>query len=1258
MKYFLIAWTALVVSVLSAGEWRTDFASADGWRTEGQSGLFQAKDGKFFYDTRSGGADTHRWARLSSGNRFRGDFRVDFRFEILRLDHWNGFLLNLRSEKANAFEVRIGRCLRSRNEQLIVCEVFVNGKKTERKIPFGAYSGELSVERRGRLLTLSVRDSKGKVSELMRMDDFPDGDASASLKFESAPKTHAAVRLCNYSEKWSRDIVEAYTPVWLPSRKLADAVLLAMRDAEEKNGAVTVRPGGKAVFALRGALNMRSSRLEFDSEGALRFRVTQPGMDDTIQLGDSLICDEADADASFRRRSVFLGGMIAHYPEGRRWKLPQVTSDNIFFLTVSPAGDKPVTISGISLHASVLRPSAPYRGVEVPAVSEKSGEGFLTLGWNSPEAGRKWLEGGGKMPLQSGALQEFAGIPFRISPTILNPKLPSVTIPVGQKCGAFHILQTAGKLPADSSPLLAACQIIYANGHTEMLFFVQRWNSGVFRDGFQPRGSGDHSWWGPVGFSRARICYLPRPPAGVTWDAVYRMHSINPLPDKTVQALTFFQFPGDKREFALLGVTLQDVSSARVGLVEPELAVLHPGEHFDAVCMEYSAQPAGDAVLPVRLEKSGKQVTAGEVKLAARGQFRAGIASLRLPDHALSAGPVSVTAGTMRSSLLGLMPPVRSGERPFYYTMISGGSEPRGDYERIRRLGYDAAKIHLPWIENEEGKIDFSGWDRKFRRIAGEGLKIEIRNHVRAHAGPPYMLEKAEYVTSYSPGKAPVRGKRIDPADPYAVSRFVNLYRETAKLSLNYPVVSINANYGLRTELGIGRLDLGKFTLARFREALAGEFSIQEIARRTGQPLTSFDDITPERIMDDRTGFYMPRLVRLHMRNLAGAQRQVCEAIRSTGYRGHLTFNTSFHTTEQRLLGANTGEYLRLGRDFAPGSLYHETSDRYCLSFAKWMLAKRTLGLPYGDEGNQAPPTYEHCILAYHWMAMMQCRDAIYCQWFGGKPAAQNLAWIKPFHRLLYDAEYLPDPVSLALCLESGTEEAATIRHQSLHSTTGSHYSLANLLRELNINADRYLVDEFPELDKAVTSPLLIDDVSRFLSPSFGDRIERFIRSGGTFLATQETDSLNGHAFFRRFGVGAGSKDIVEKKVGRGRIVVLPGNWNNGRWDPPGDAKRGKEMERLLTRLGGFRPLVRSGTPGVFVTPYRAPDGDLLLHVVNTTAAPQKTRISYSDRLAGGQVLDHGTEHTVSAVRSDGYYSLRTELPALGATVLRAPAKN
>ena len=116
------------------------------------------------------------------------------------------------------------------------------------------------------------------------------------------------------------------------------------------------------------------------------------------------------------------------------------------------------------------------------------------------------------------------------------------------------------------------------------------------------------------------------------------------------------------------------------------------------------------------------------------------------------------------------------------------------------------------------------------------------------------------------------------------------------------------------------------------------------------------------------------------------------------------------------------------------------------------MLAARTLNLPYGDEGNQPPPTYEHNVLSYQWMAMMQCYDALYCQWFGGRPAAQNIAWLKPYYKLLFNAEYLPDPVALAVSLDTGFAETPEVFRRGLHQTTSAHYSLANLLRVLNIN--------------------------------------------------------------------------------------------------------------------------------------------------------------------------------------------------------------
>ena len=200
--------------------------------------------------------------------------------------------------------------------------------------------------------------------------------------------------------------------------------------------------------------------------------------------------------------------------------------------------------------------------------------------------------------------------------------------------------------------------------------------------------------------------------------------------------------------------------------------------------------------------------------------------------------------------------------------------------------------------------------------------------------------------------------------------------------------------------------------------------------------------------------------------------RNISAAIRRSSKRPHLTFNVNFHPIENKLSGQPFAEYLRVGMKYGPGSLFHETSERYSLSFVKWMAAARTCGLVYGDECCQNPPSYEQAAMAYMWMGMMQCFESNYCQWWGGRPAPENVAQLKAYHRLMYDAEYLPDPVCLALSLETGHDEVPrTIKEAKgpggLHQPVMSHYGLASCLRELNVNPDRYMLDEFPELEVA-----------------------------------------------------------------------------------------------------------------------------------------------------------------------------------------------
>ena len=57
-------------------------------------------------------------------------------------------------------------------------------------------------------------------------------------------------------------------PGWRPDAKLAKAIPLYSENAEtDQTKLVTVRPGGRVVYAVRGPLNLRSQRLTWCSAG-------------------------------------------------------------------------------------------------------------------------------------------------------------------------------------------------------------------------------------------------------------------------------------------------------------------------------------------------------------------------------------------------------------------------------------------------------------------------------------------------------------------------------------------------------------------------------------------------------------------------------------------------------------------------------------------------------------------------------------------------------------------------------------------------------------------------------------------------------------------------------------------------------------------------------------------------------------------------------------------------------------------------------
>jgi hypothetical protein len=270
---------------------------------------------------------------------------------------------------------------------------------------------------------------------------------------------------------------------------------------------------------------------------------------------------------------------------------------------------------------------------------------------------------------------------------------------------------------------------------------------------------------------------------------------------------------------------------------------------------------------------------------------------------------------------------------------------------------------------------------------------------------------------------------------------------------------------------------------------------------------------------------------------------------------------------------------------------------------------------------------------------------------------------------MIYNAEYRPDPVSLALSFDSSLADAPENGRNQRHIRQLNRFGLINTLRTLNINPDRYLVEEFPEMDGNVKSKLLIDDNNHKISDAFAGRIEKFIRNGGVFLASRDTDRKNNWRFFERFGirfdgktftgcpVAEGLFPVAEKAVGKGKIVILGKSWPFTGFDEGDESPEYRAfMQKQLLRIGGFRPLVRSDVTAVCALPYRDADGSLLLYAVNLRCTPAKVTLGLNaDALPQAAAVTDFRAGTVERpVKSkDGYWEQTLEIPPLSASLLR-----
>lgn len=1256
-------------------------AGKPAWNLAGVSGALVNTGEYLLWDAaRAVQQNGHRWGAADPNLFFGGDFIVEADFDIKALDHWNGTRLSVLSREKDEWSVMLSRSQTKPGEEYFSVIFSKNGKTVgEKKAASNARIFTLRIERRGDRIFCGWRDAEGKYTELASFGDVPQSAARTCINFDSPAGTAGTVCVTGLRLKYNESIPAAFCPFYKPHARTGDTVVLFSENAgRDEKGVWEIAPGGRLIMAARCAPVSRSWALRYQSQGALKIRAVVPGSAESIQLSDTVQWDNPETAASlkeFKERACDLENYTLRFPGERRWPLSHVTINGLFFFEVSPSGAEAVKFASPELWANELAAPEPFRAAEkVTASGEFDENGFARLKWPVPASASGFLTGADIVPSAAGGVCD--GVPYLYNTTILSRKCPSVELDIDRYAGMVHILHVAGMQGKVYSEIAAAYLMVYSDGTTEPAFATLRWNCGVYaagdydKAGFMTTGPGQDSasttWWGPPRFGWANVLRLPRPPYMCSWNAFYSFTLLNPRPEKKIRSIIAYQMPGDTREFALVGITLRAPEKSVVALVEPDSAAISDGETGVNV-YEYRSVPAASSVEQLTLEKSaGATEKLGEVAITRNGALGGGRTVVGISSEKLDAGPAVFRAGDAVSSRISLMGKDSPADSPFYYMMIAGGHEGFGDFERLRRLGFDAVKVHIPWELDKNGNPDFSVWPSRFALIDKAGLKVAIRN---LFVVPKEYRDRIPVTHQLQDG---VRSENpdvfdYDTSNAFYREKLVDYYRRVGELAAAAPnVIGINANYGQRNRIGELRLIYSDTLLKQLGDYLSRNMDIAEFNRRTGLNLKNFGEITPEMIWNDRSRTLFPAYSRINEEVGNRLIEDIAAAIRSTGCKAHLTFNVNFHPVEHKLTGQTFGEYLRIGVKYPPASLFHESVERYNISFLKWLAAGRTFGLPYGDEVCQPPPTYEHAVLGYMWMGMFQCYESNYCQWWGGKPATQNLAQLKAYHKLMYNAKYLPDPVTLSLSLETGHEETPQTTLLPLHTRTFSHYGLANFLRELNINADRYMIDEFPEKDAEVKSRLLIDDHTRYMPREFGDRIEKFIRGGGVYLASFDTDSLNDFAFFRRFGISVkdgavqgarvtrGVYTIAEKEIGKGKLVILHGSWAGG-WDPGRTPEQRSFMLNLLCRLGGFRPLVSSSFPLAFVTPYRAQNGDLLISCINIASEAKEVEIGFAESLCKGvpAVRDLGTGEMLPVRRKDGRYVVSTAVPELNTTVLR-----
>ncbi|MFA5206094.1 MAG: hypothetical protein WC708_16980, partial [Lentisphaeria bacterium] len=696
----------------------------------GMPELVVFQDGRMRLDSTRGDAGQYRYTGLSSTELLGGDFAVELAVAFQRLDHWNGVILAVAAVDGT-WSAELSRRQLAPGKNEVAWQVTRGPAKDDGAVPEAGLAGTLRIVRTGQTLAFFWRaaGSAGAWTTLKKNLAVDGTPARAVLRTASPKDTQCVADLMQYRQDGTQPVAAELYPAYLTTRPLADQGRLGgvaavySEQATGSAGGQTVAPGGCVVYGVRGPLNARGLNLQWRSTGALKVVVTQPGTAESIQLGYTLLWDESTGNlATAQTRTIGLEDFLTRWA-GRKKELAytHVSGDNLFFVRFEPAGKQPVSIQDLALLGAPLKPVPPVTAGRHAVARGTAKGGYDLLEWASPETGG-WAVG----PLSAGAETVLDGVPFKLCPTAIQAGASPIGITVNRRAGQFNLAHCSDN-PAPGKDWVAALQVVYADGATEVIFCDVGWNCGTYDSATWSGCEAMATWWGPTGHPFAAIHYLSKGGYDTSWQGVYTTRVLNPHPEKTVDRVVLYAPPGAPK-YTLLGLTLTPVDRTAVGLVEPGEAAIRPDRPLTADVMLYRpAPPAGELPGALAVEKENSHIALGDMRLHAVGPFAFGRLRLDPARAAVAPGTVRLVfrsrgAPLAASSLLGWMPGAQPADRPYYLTMIAGGGEPPADFERMRRLGYDAAKIHMGWeVESAPGTFNFGDWRGRFERIHAQG---------------------------------------------------------------------------------------------------------------------------------------------------------------------------------------------------------------------------------------------------------------------------------------------------------------------------------------------------------------------------------------------------------------------------------------------------------------------------------------------------------------------------------------------------------